>query len=303
MRNDDTHLNGRRRVATVGTFDGLHRGHRRVLSTVKAEAEKRKMEPLVITFDRHPLETIAPRRAPLLIQSPSERTNSLYREGLSLLTLEFTHEMASLSAADWLARMHSDHGVDVLVVGYDNTFGSDGTGMSIADYKRLGELTGVEVVAAPYEPKAASSAIRNLLAEGDIYEANRLLGYPFTIWGEVVAGKHLGTGLGFPTANILPSYRALFPKKGVYAVDVDLPDGRRIRSVANVGHQPTVVDDAPLTLEVHIPGFDEDLYGRRLGVRFIRRIRDEKKFNTIKELKQQIARDVSEAAAGKDSVR
>lgn len=282
----------RGRVATVGTFDGLHRGHRRVISALKAEASKRGLEPLVIGFDRHPLETIAPERAPRLIQSPSERTNMLYREGLSLLTLEFTHELASLSAAEWLRKMHDEQRVEVLIVGYDNTFGHDGTSMSIADYVKLGKTIGVEVLEAPYEPHASSSAVRRLIASGDIQGANALLGRHFTIYGTVTEGKKLGRTLGYPTANISPSYRALLPASGVYAVDVEMPDGNVRRGVANVGTQPTMAKAAPVRVEVHVPGFSGNLYGERLGARFLARLRDEIKFSGPDELRRQIEEDV-----------
>lgn len=285
----------KRRVATVGTFDGLHRGHQRVISTVKAIAAERNLQPTVISFDRHPLETIAPARAPLLIQSPSERTNSLYREGLDLITLEFTADLAALTAGEWMRRMHDDYGVDVLVVGYDNTFGSDGTAMNLSDYSRLGAATGIEVVKAPYEPHAASSAIRRLLADGNLEEAIDLLGHPFSITGIVEGGKHLGRNLGFPTANVRPPYRAQLPGRGVYAVEVMLPGGAVRKGVANIGVQPTVADDAPLRLEVHIPGFDGSLYGDRLSVKFLRRLRDERKFDSLSQLKSQITADIQEA--------
>ena len=285
-------MEGKRRVATVGTFDGLHRGHRRVLEKLKSIATEQNLEPMVICFDRHPLETIAPERAPLLVQSPSERTNTIYSHGITLLTLEFTPEMAALSAEEWLLKMHIEQRVDALVVGYDNTFGPDGINMNIADYTALGKKHGVEIIPAPYEPNASSSAIRKLLQRGFIEEANHLLGRSFSIVGTVVEGKHLGSSLGFPTANLRPSYRALLPLNGVYAVDVELPDGERRKGVANVGTQPSVADNEPLRLEVHIPQFHEDLYGKRLIVRFLRRIRDEKKFDSIRELKAQIARDV-----------
>lgn len=285
----------KKRVATVGTFDGLHRGHQRVISTVKNIALERDMVPMMICFDRHPLETIAPERAPFLIQSPSERTNSLFREGFNILTLEFSPELASLTAEEWLKKMHEEHGVDVLVVGYDNTFGCDGTKMNISDYIQLGSKIGVEVIKAPYEPHAASSTIRRLLKEGKLEEALNLLGHPFVIKGTVEVGKRMGHELGFPTANVRPSYRAQLPKKGVYAVEATLSDDTIHKGVANIGHQPTVANDAPLRLEVHIPGFDGNLYGEPIAVKFIRRLRDEQKFDSIHELMKQIRQDIQEA--------
>ena len=282
---------GKRRVATVGTFDGLHRGHRRVLSLLEATARERGLEPMVVCFDRHPLETIAPERAPGLVQDPRERDHSLHGEGLDVLILEFTPTLARLTARDWLRKMHEEEGVDVLIVGYDNTFGSDGIRMDIADYRRLGSEVGVEVVEAPYEPHASSSAIRRLLREGSLDEANHLLGRPFSLRGTVVEGKHLGRRLGFPTANVEPPYRALLPKAGVYEVEVNT-DTMTHRGVANVGRQPTVGPDEPERVEVYIPGFEGDLYGSDLTVRFLRRLRDERQFASLEDLKAQIRHDV-----------
>lgn len=249
---------------------------------------------MIICFDRHPLETVAPERAPLLLQSPSERTNILYRLGLTLLTLEFTSATAALSASEWIRKMHDDYGVDVLVVGYDNTFGSDGVMMNIADYRRLGAEAGVEIVEAPFEPGVSSSAIRRMVSDGDIEGASAALGRPFAVAGTVEDGKHLGRNIGFPTANVKPAYKALLPKNGVYAVEAVTADGRSMKGVANVGKQPTVAQRAPLRLEVHIPGFSGNLYGERLEVRFLRRLRDEMKFDSIEALKQQITKDIQQ---------
>lgn len=279
-------------MATVGTFDGLHKGHQRVIATLKQLARERNLQPMVVTFDRHPLETIAPERAPRLIQSPSERTNQLFREGIHLHVMEFTPQAASMSAREWMRAMHRDHGVDVLVVGYDNTFGHDGIQLDIADYKRMGREEEVEVVEAPYEPHAASSAIRRLLAEGNVEEAAHLLGRPFAVTGTVRPGKHLGASIGFPTANVEPSYRAQLPQEGVYAVEAVTPQGT-MTGLANVGRQPTVGEGLPLRLEVHIPGFSGNLYDQRLTVRFLRKIRDEQKFDSLDQLRSQIAADLT----------
>lgn len=292
MADPESRLSLKRRVAAVGTFDGLHKGHRRVISKVKEEAASRGLEPLVVMFDRHPLETLAPERAPGLLQSPSERTNILYNEGLGIMVLEFTPTLAAMTAEDWLRKMHDDQGVDVLIVGYDNTFGSDGTRMNLSDYRNLGAKIGVEVLEAPYEPHTSSSAIRRLVADGDVVGAANLLGYKFAITGEVVAGKHIGSSIGTPTANVRPSYRAQMPKNGVYVVDVLTPDGRKHRGVANIGYQPTVASDAPLRLEVHIPDFRGDLYGEKLRVEFLGRLRDEMKFDSLESLKERISLDI-----------
>lgn len=259
---------------------------------LKDIASARGLEPLMVCFDRHPLETIAPHRAPRLLQLPRERNQTLQSEGISLHILEFTAAMASLSAEEWLREMHDTLGVVALVVGYDNKFGSDGRNLSIDDYRRLGEKLGVEVFEAPYYPKAASSAIRALVAAGDMQRAAELLGRHYSIGGIVVQGKHMGSIIGFPTANLQTDNRILLPPVGVYSVDVRLPDGSWHRAVANIGLQPTLAVDAPLRLEIHIPGFSGNLYGEHLTVRFLSRLRGETKFPSPQALKTQISSDI-----------
>lgn len=282
------------RVATVGTFDGLHRGHRKVLDTVKRLAAERGNQPLVVCFDRHPLETVAPHRAPGLITLPSHRTNALFRDGFDILTIEFTPEVAALTAEEWLTRMRDEHGVRTLVIGYDNTFGSDGVGMSIADYREMGRRIGMEVVEAPILPGVSSSAIRKHIAGGRLEEAADMLGRHFTLTGKVVHGRHLGSELGFPTANLQLAYRALLPSDGVYAAEAFLADGSRRRAVVNIGECPTV-EGTHRTVEAHIIGLDEDIYGQRLTLKFLRRLRDERKFPSLQDLTAQIRRDIQEA--------
>lgn len=285
----------RGRVATVGTFDGLHLGHRKVIETVARLSKTKGGRPLLISFDRHPLETIAPDRAPLLIQSPSERTNSLYREGFEILTLKFTRETSLLTAAEWLRRMRDEHGVETLVVGYDNTFGCDGINMNIEQYRELGRKLGVEIVEAPVAKGVSSSAIRRHIGEGRIEDASAMLGRPFTLTGEVVHGKALGTKIGFPTANLKPHYRAQLPADGVYAADALLPDGSRRRAVVNIGRRPSVDSDGVRSVEAHIIGYEGSLYGERITLRFIKRLRDEIKFDSIDSLASHISYDIRNA--------
>lgn len=282
------------RVATVGTFDGLHRGHRKVLDTVMRLASERGSQPLVVCFDRHPLETVAPHRAPGLITLPSHRTNALYREGFEILTIEFKPEVAALTAEEWLTRMRDEHEVKALVIGYDNTFGRDGVGMSIADYQELGRHLGIEVVEAPILAGVSSSAIRKHLAAGRLEDAADMLGRPFSLTGKVVHGKHLGSRLGFPTANLQFSYRAQLPSDGVYAAEAFLADGSRRRAVVNIGECPTVDERLERTVEAHIIGLDEDIYDQRLTLKFLRRLRDERKFPSLHDLTAQIRLDIQE---------
>ena len=286
------------RVATVGTFDGLHRGHRKVIETVNSIAGNKNLKPLAVCFDRHPLETIAPERAPGFIQAPSERINALYREGFEILTLEFNHATAGLTAEEWLTMMRDRHGVDTLVVGYDNTFGSDGIQMSIHDYQALGRRLGMEVVEAPIQPGVSSSAIRRLIASGDIEGATQMLGHPYTMTGEVAHGKGLGSRIGVPTANLRLPYRAQLPANGVYAAEAILPDGSVHKAVVNIGVRPTVDTNGEKSIEAHIIGFNGDIYGQRLTLKLIRKLRDEKRFDSLEGLQRQIQEDIVSMSDG-----
>lgn len=286
----------KRKVATVGTYDGLHRGHRRVISYMKELAAKRGLDPLVITFDRHPRHIVDPSNAPRLLMHPMERDRKLRMLGLPVLTLEFTPSMASLTASEWLHRMHVEQGVDLLVLGHDNKFGCDGRKMSLADYRQLGARLGVEVVEAPVEEGISSTVIRRLVNDGKIEEAARLLGHPFTLTGIVEAGKHLGATIGFPTANIRPFPHSIVPKPGVYAVEVEIDETQTAAGVCNIGYQPTVATEAPLRIEVHLIDTDAgNLYGHTLRVGFITRLRDEMHFDSIDALKCQIRSDITQA--------
>ena len=281
-------------IATVGTFDGLHKGHRRVLEMLKKQASIRNLRPLVVTFDRHPLETVAPERAPGLILNPSHKFNELRKEGLDLNIVEFSAEVAATTAQTWMKKLRDEFGVKVLVVGYDNTFGSDGIDMDINDYARLGNELGIEVLEAPLEKGVSSSAVRRAVGKGEIERANAMLGRDFCITGVVEHGEALGRRLGFPTANVKPSYRVLMPLPGVYEAEAVLDNGRVVKAVVNVGSKPTVGGERPFTIEAHLIDFDGDLYGRNVILKFKRFLRPEQCFPNLDALKFQIGKDVEE---------
>lgn len=280
-----------RRVATIGTFDGLHKGHRRVIFFMKELARQRGLEPLVITFNRHPRSVVDPVNSPALIMQPSDRSIMLEQWGVTELKLNFTPEMSALKAEEWLCEIHEKEGVDLLVLGYDNKFGSDGNRYSPEDYQKLGASIGLEIVTAPVEEGVSSTFIRHRVKEGKIEEANRLLGHPFVLSGKVVEGKNMGSNLGYPTANIQPAPDALIPKPGVYAAEVELPEGRIGKGAVNIGYQPTVTETAPLRIETHILDYNGNLYGRTLRLNFLAHLRDEIKFDSIEDLKKQIKLD------------
>lgn len=290
--------NLKRFAATVGTFDGVHLGHLRVLDTLREAAAKRGLEPLAITFADHPLAVIAPGRRPAAIMSSAQKLALLKEQDVSIHILDFTPAKAALSAAEWLSSLHEHHNIDCIVIGYDNTFGHDGRTLSADDYVRLGESLGIEVVAATELEGISSSAIRRAIAAGNIGEVNRMLGRTFTLEGTIEEGDHIGRTIGFPTANLRldpPLHRAV-PPFGVYASTVTLPDGRRLPGVTNIGLRPSVSDIAETPkprIETYIIGYHgQDLYGQRLAVGLLKFMRPERRFPSLEALKNQLGRDI-----------
>ncbi|MDE6272075.1 MAG: riboflavin biosynthesis protein RibF [Muribaculaceae bacterium] len=287
----------KRVAATVGTFDGVHLGHRLVLDTLRLAAEERDLTPIAITFDAHPLSVIAPDRTPPAIMSPQRKLQELQRLGFATHVLDFTPSTARLSAADWMRNLHAYHAIDAIIIGYDNTFGHDGRSLSPDNYIRLGEEIGLEVIIAPRLEGVSSSAIRRLIAAGNIKEADAMLGQPFILDGVVEEGDRIGRKIGFPTANLRLNHAEgrLLPAFGVYAAEVMMPDGSVMNGVSNIGLRPSVSDIAATPyprIETHIPGYNgKDFYGQPLEVRLLDFIRPEKKFDSLEDLKKQLQLD------------
>lgn len=285
----------RQRAATTGTFDGVHLGHRVVVETVAAIARRKRLEPTVITFDRHPLMTIAPHRAPQRIMTPEREREELERLGVSVIVLPFTEELRRLTAREWMQRMAADYGVRALVMGYDNTFGCDGIGMDAADYRAIGAAEGIDVSEAALLPEVSSTAIRRALAAGDAARAAAMLGRPFEITGSVAHGDALGRTIGRPTANLTPRPGMLIPAAGAYAILADVPgQSRPLPALLNIGRRPTVGGET-LRIEAHILDFAADLYDKQLTVKLIDRLRDERRFDSIAALSAQIDSDEARA--------
>ncbi len=284
-------------VATIGMFDGVHRGHRFVLSQVCDYAKAHHLNATVITFDRHPREVVQTGWKPLLLTTFEERMRLLGETGIDrCVVLPFTKDIARLSAHDFMVLMAERLGVKVLMTGYDNRFGHH-RDETFEDYVHYGREIGIEVRGLPsanYQLSTAncqlsevsSSMIRRLLEEGNVHEAAEALTYPYSITGEVVKGEHIGTTLGFPTANLQPTdeYKQI-PAPGVYAVRCKTHKG-----MMNIGTRPTF-GEHPQTLEVHILDYKGDLYGKEITVEFIERLRDERRFENEEELKRQLEED------------
>lgn len=284
-------------IVTTGTFDGIHRGHVELLQTLVSEARSHGGEPVAVTFDRHPLAVIAPARAPHMLMLPGARNARLREYGVKVVELHFDEAMRSMTAGEWMILLHGRYDADTLVLGYDNTFGCDGVDLSLRDYEILGQRNGLKVLTAPMVPGVSSSAIRKALATGDIEGANAMLGYDWALDGPVVQGRRMGRYIGFRTANLAVDPRLQLPAPGVYATEVTMPDGSLMTGVTNIGVRPTFDDNGSVSVETHIPGYEGNLYGSRITVRPVRRLRDEVRFDTVPSLKEQIAKDVNEALA------
>ncbi len=283
-------------VLTAGTFDGVHRGHREVLRYVREVGEREGLEPLAVTFDRHPLQTIDPKRAPAMLTGSARRDELIRAEGVTPVELPFDDQLRSLTAEEWIAEMAARFGARIIVMGYDHTFGKDGLSMSLEDYRRLAASHGISILQAPIVEGVSSSAVRKAIAAGDVETAARLLGRPHAMAGDVVHGRGLGRTLGFPTANIRTIPGVATPAGGVYAAEARLEDGSRRRAVVNIGSRPTIDGpNAPTSIEAHLLDFDDDLYGARIELAFLRRLRNEMKFDNVDLLADQIEKDCADA--------
>lgn len=289
-------------VATIGSFDGVHRGHRCLLNQVRGIADERDMLAMVITFGTSPKRVLGLADAPQLT-SVEERTNRLYQLGMDeVAVLDFTCEMAEMSARDFMRQVLKERlGVAVLVIGYDHRFGR-GRSEGFDDYVRYGNELGIEVVRGEActedDEPISSTRIRHLLAAGDVDGAASLLGYHYTLYGEVVSGYQEGRKMGFPTANIRPSSGdKLLPSDGVYAVWVIIKDERltindnRLPGMLNIGYRPTLNNGKERSIEVHILDFEGDLYGKDVTVEFVCQLRKEQTFANTEELTEQLKRD------------
>lgn len=292
-------------VATIGMFDGVHRGHRFVISCLQQEAAQQGLPSCVITFDRHPKTVVGSSFVPQALSTLDEKLELLSQTDIDLcVVLPFSREMAQLSAHDFMQQVLKERlGVRTLLTGYDNHFGHPDPAHpeTFDDYCRYGQEIGMEVKAAPpSSPEgdtiASSSLVRRSLLEGRIEEANDLLGYPYTLSGTVVSGEHIGTHIGFPTANLQPADpHKLIPANGAYAVRVRIGDNPKpLLGMTNIGQRPTF-DGKKTTLETHILHYDGALYGQSLTVSFICRLRDEQRFDTPEALAAQLRRDAATA--------
>lgn len=296
--------NSRQRIAAIGMFDGVHRGHMALIRFLIDQGAARGLAPTAVTFADHPLRIVAPERAPKLLSSVDLKIAQLKEAGIEdCVLLDFDEKLRHKSAKEFMSRLMRDYSVKTLVVGFNHIVGHDRVA-DIDAYRRIGNEIGLEILEAPEfrdgSRPISSSTVRRNIDEGDLETANRLLGHPFTIAGTVVEGNKLGRTLGFPTANVEPTDpNQQYPTPGVYAATVRTPDGATHRAMVNVGYRPTITrTDAPesqnvlkLSIEANLFDFLGYLYGENVEVSFLKFIRKEKKFATIDKLKAAIADD------------
>lgn len=283
-------------VATIGSFDGVHLGHQAILQQLIRVARTQNLPTVVIVFEPQPHEFFAGDKAPARLMRLREKICALWAAGVDrILCLHFNEELRGLSAEQFIDRvLVNGLSIKHLVVGDDFRFGCDRRG-DFALLKTRGAQLGFVVsdtqTLAIAGERVSSTRIRELLELGDFEQAAKLLGKPYCIHGRVVYGKQLGRQLGVPTANVdLRRYRS--PLHGVFAVTVHFPDDKSYEGVANVGVRPTVSGDKKPLLEVHLFDFSLNIYGTVIDVEFQYKLRDEKRFGSLEELKSQLQIDI-----------
>ncbi|WP_395143447.1 bifunctional riboflavin kinase/FAD synthetase [Armatimonas sp.] len=284
---------GGKTALTIGVFDGVHRGHQALLAAAKAS----DLPTTALTFDPHPAALLSLGRTPKLLGTLPERRELLRSYGAEdVQVIAFDHAFAALTPDAFIEHLLRPLNPGFIVVGEDFRFGCERRGdvetLRTAGLK-VAVLPGVFVDGIP----ARSTVIRQMLVGGQVTEAARLLGRPYTLSGEVVHGRELGRTIGYPTANLAPHTSLLVPAHGVYAGVATLPDGRAVRTAISIGTNPTVTENGPLTVEAFLlDGFDEDLYGQKLTLAFVHFLRGTVKFDGLAPLLAQMARDVARTA-------
>ena len=286
-------------VATIGFFDGVHCGHRFLLSQTEDTARRRGGKSMAVTFSRHPSEVLCPGTLKELLTDFDERCSLLCEAGIDYCAvLDFTLALSKMSAKDFMSEyLRRRLNVSVLVVGYDHSFGHDKES-TFDDYRKTGEQVGIEVIKAgqfipPDGLKISSTQIRRQLHAGNVETAALMLGRRYALCGTVVDGRRVGRRIGFPTANIsMTGSQKVIPAAGVYSAVAHVGENA-YASVVNIGTRPTLHNGNDTTIEAHLIGFDGNIYGRVLELEFVGRLRDERRFDSLDELREQINRDAA----------
>jgi riboflavin kinase/FMN adenylyltransferase len=286
-------------LLTIGVFDGVHLGHRYLISQLKELAQKQGLVSGVVTFRQHPQEVLAPQTRLPFLTDLDQRTRLLKNEGVeTVIVLSFTPELASFSPRQFLGLLKKYLRMRGLVIGPDFALGQSREG-NTDTLRRLGQEMGFSVTVVPpviiNGEVVSSTAIRKALALGDMKRVQSLTGRPFRLQGRVTAGARRGTGLGFPTANLALSPKQALPAEGVYVSQAYI-DSQAHPAMTNIGQRPTF-GESQRVVEVYLLDYHGDLYGQELAVDIIERLRDEIKFDSPEQLKKQIAKDVKQGKA------
>lgn len=282
-------------VVTIGTFDGVHIGHKAILKRLTDAAEANRLESVLLTFFPHPRQVVQSVSNLRLINTIEEKKKLLEKEGLGSLVIHpFTKEFSRLTAEEYVRDiLVKELAAKKIIIGYDHRFGRNRTA-DISDLKEYGKIYGFEVVEISAqeldEVAVSSTKIRRALENGDIATANNYLGYEYFLTGTIVKGRKIGRTINFPTANIhIDETYKLIPKIGVYVVRT-LINNKTYYGITSIGTNPTVNGDTK-TIETHLLDFEGDLYGKTLEISFLKYIREEKKFESVPELQSAIEED------------
>lgn len=283
-------------VVTIGTFDGVHQGHRKIIESIISLARETGGETVILTFFPHPRMILHPEDESLkMINTMQEKAGLLEQLGVDhLIITPFSRDFSNQQPEDYIRDVLVNKiGTKKIVIGYDHRFGKDRSG-SLSDLLRLSSVYGFDVVEIPEEDideiAVSSTRVRNALLGNDIKQANSLLGYPFFLTGKVIRGDQIGRQIGYPTANILiEEHYKLIPADGIFAVTVEVEE-QTYKGMAYIGSRPTV-NGVTRNIEVNIFDFDREIYGQYVRMNFLYYVRGDVKFSSLEELKLQLAKD------------
>ncbi len=285
---------------TIGTFDGVHMGHQVILKEVVNHAKENNGESILLTFEPHPRKLLFPEQRIEIITPLDKKLELINAIGIKhIVVVPFTHKFAKMSAREYVSDfLVKEFQPQSIVIGYDHHFGNDRKGniALLNEMKREFDFNVVEISAQLIDNATVSSTkVRKALKEGQVSEAEQMLGRSYSLLGNVKQGAQLGRTIGYPTANIQPLHNEqIIPANGVYAVKV-VYNNIEYTGMLNIGFKPTVANDSKLSIEVNIFNFSEDIYGRELEIIFIERLRQEQKFSSIDELQEQLKKDELQA--------
>jgi riboflavin kinase/FMN adenylyltransferase len=285
-------------VITIGTFDGVHLGHQKIIENLVQKAKEVGGESVLMTFSPHPRMVLFPDSHSLqLIQTEAEKMKKLATTGIeNCIIFPFTFEFSRLTAMEFVRDvLVNTLNIDTIIIGYDHQFGRNREGNIhyLKDVSSIYDFQAIEIPAKEIDAvNISSTKIRRAILEGDIELANQYLGNPYLLTGTVIQGNQLGRTIGFPTANLqINDTTKIIPGNGVYFVKINHKNSR-LNGIMNIGTRPTVSDVAENRIEIHIFDFKQEIYGQELELEVLKKIRDEKKFDSIEQLSQQIEQDV-----------